>query len=49
LRFSQNGVDFQDTGMKLPAPTAPATASKSKRKSAKGKTAQLPLQADVLK
>ena len=49
LRFSQNGVDFQDTGMKLPAPTAPATASKSKRKSAKGKTTQLPLQADVLK
>jgi len=49
LRFSQNGVDFQDTGMKLPAPTAPATASKSKRKSAKGKTAQLRLQADVLK
>src|SRR5215472_11845721 len=49
LRFSQNGVDFQQTGRKLPAPTAPATASKSKRKSAKGKTAQLPLQADVLK
>src|SRR5262244_2245798 len=49
LRFSQNGDDFQDTGMKLPAPTAPATASKSKRKSAKGKTTQLPLQADVLK
>src|SRR5262250_1514806 len=45
LRFSQNGVDFQDTGMKLPAPTAPATASKFKRKSAKGKRAQLPLQA----
>ena len=49
LRFSQNGVDFQDTGMKLPAPTGPAAASKSKRKSAKGKTARLPLQADVLK
>ena len=49
LRFSQNGVDFPDTGRKLPAPTAPATASKSKRESAKGKTAQLPLQADVLK
>jgi hypothetical protein len=49
LRFSQNGVDFQDTGMKLPAPTAPATASKSKRKGAKSKTARLPLQADVLK
>lgn len=49
LRFSQNGVDFHDTGMKLPAPTAPAAASKSKGKAAKGKTARLPLQADVLK
>ena len=49
LRFSQNGVDFHDTGMKLPAPTAPAAASKSKGKAAKGKTAPLPLQADVLK
>jgi hypothetical protein len=51
LRFSQNGVDFHDTGMKLPAPTAP---SKSKGKAAKGKTAKsrrarLPRQADVLK
>lgn len=49
LRFSQNGVDFHDTGMKLPAPTLPAAASKSKGKAAKGKTARLPLQADVLK
>jgi hypothetical protein len=49
LRFSQNGVDFHDTGMKLPGPTAPATASKSKGKAAKGKKARLPLQADVLK
>jgi hypothetical protein len=49
LRFSQNGVDFHDTGMKLPAPTAPAVASKSKSKAAKNKTARLPLQADVLK
>jgi hypothetical protein len=49
LRFSQNGVDFHDTGMKLPAPTAPAAASKSKSKAAKSKTARLPLQADVLK
>ena len=32
LRFSQNGVDFHDTGMKLPAATAPKVASKSKRK-----------------
>ena len=44
LRFSQNGVDFYDTGMKLAAPTKPAAASKSK-----GKVARLPLQADVLK
>ena len=38
LRFSQNGIDFFDTGVKLPAPTA--RASKSKRKparSSKGK------------
>ena len=49
LRFSQDGVDFHDTGMKLPAPTAPAAASKSKGKAAKSKTARLPLQADVLK
>jgi len=49
LRFSLNGVDFYDTGMKLPAPTAPAVTSKSKGKAAKGKTARLPLQADVLK
>jgi len=41
LRFSLNGVDFHDTGMKLPAAPAP---SKSK-----GKAARLPLQADVLK
>jgi hypothetical protein len=46
LRFSQNGVDFYDTGMKLAAPTKPAAASKSK---SKGKAARLPLQADVLK
>ena len=42
LRFSQNGIDFFDTGMKLPAPTAPAAAAKSKGKAArssKGKAA----------
>jgi hypothetical protein len=49
LRFSQNGVDFHDTGVKLPAPAAPAAASKSKSKAAKSKKARLPLQADVLK
>ena len=36
LRFSQNGVDFVDTGMKLPAPTATATR-KASRKGAKSK------------
>jgi hypothetical protein len=46
LRFSQNGVDFHDTGVRLPAPAA---ASKSKKKAAKSKAARLPLQADVLK
>jgi hypothetical protein len=49
LRFSQNGVDFFDTGMKLPAPTAPAAVLKGKGNAAKSKTPQLPLQADVLK
>src|SRR5262245_25791630 len=29
LRFSQNGVDFYDTGIRLPAATAPATPSRS--------------------
>ena len=43
LRFSHNGTDFHDTGMKLAAPPA-AAVSKSK-----GKVARLPLQADVLK
>ena len=42
LRFSQNGIDFIDTGKKLPAP-AP-TAAKSR-----GKGGRLPLQADVLR
>jgi hypothetical protein len=49
LRFSQNGVDFHDTGMRLPAATAPKGASKSKRKAAKSKPTRLPLQAEVLK
>jgi len=48
LRFSQNGVDFHDTGIKLAAPTKTAAASKSKRK-AKDKQARLPTQAEVLK
>ena len=43
LRFSQNGTDFHDTGMKLKAPPAAAASTP------KGKTARLPLQADVLK
>ena len=37
LRFSQNGADFFDTGVKLTAPAASATAAK------------LPLQSEVLK
>jgi hypothetical protein len=49
LRFSQNGVDFHDTGMKLAAPAAPGRATKSKRKTSKSKTTGLPLQADILK
>jgi hypothetical protein len=47
LRFSHDGVDFHDTGMKLAAPTA--VESKSKGVAAKSKPATLPLQADVLK
>lgn len=57
LRFSQNGTDFHNTGMKLAAPppaevsTAKATAARGKGKAAraKRKAARLPLQADVLK
>jgi hypothetical protein len=54
LRFSLDGVEFHDTGLKLPAAAAPAAKSKARGKSRKGKTAkskaeELPLQADVLK
>ena len=42
LRFSQNGTDFYDTGMTLPAPRA-------RDAKAKGKATRLPAQADVLK
>lgn len=42
LRFSQNGIDFIDTGIKLPAP-APTPAK------SKGKKGRLPLQAEVLR
>jgi hypothetical protein len=47
LRFSQNGVDFHDTGTRLAAPPAPTAAARSKGKTAKA--TRLPLQADVLK
>lgn len=39
LRFSQNGIDFFDTGMKLPAPTAPAARS-TKAKAARSTKAK---------
>jgi len=42
LRFSQNGIDFFDTGKKLVAPPKAVLTSK-------GGKARLPLQADVLK
>ena len=55
LRFSPDGVEFFDTGMKLAAPPAvesapakPARGVKAK-KTAKAEYARLPLQADVLK
>jgi hypothetical protein len=35
LRFSQDGVNFFDTGVKLPAPTELATASKPRRPAAR--------------
>jgi hypothetical protein len=59
LRFSQNGVDFYDTGVRLGTPAAPGdvarTADKEakgtgrKRKTTKAKSKELPSQADVLK
>jgi hypothetical protein len=59
LRFSQNGVDFHDTGIKLPGPATLAAPSRSKRKVTKSKGAQtkatkasaarLPTQDEVLK
>ncbi len=42
LRFSQNGVDFFDTGVKLPSPTAPAAASRSQRKPARSSKGKVP-------
>jgi hypothetical protein len=48
LRFSQNGTDFHNTGMKLAAPPVVSTP-KGKAARSKGKAARLPLQADVLK
>ena len=42
LRFSQNGIDFIDTGIKLAGP-APTTAK------SRGNAGRLPLQADVLR
>ncbi len=47
LRFSQDGVEFFDTGVKLTAPTAPPTAAAAAK--SKGKAPRLPKQADVLK
>ena len=53
LRFSLDGVEFHDTGLKLPAAGTPVATSKSRGKAGKGKTAKskadLPLQSDVLK
>ena len=56
LRFSQNGVDFYDTGIKLPGPAAPSgskrkvTKSKgTQTKTAKTGAVRLPTQDEVLK
>lgn len=40
LRFSQNGVDFFDTGMKLPAPTPPVVPRSTKTKAARSTKAK---------
>jgi hypothetical protein len=50
LRFSLDGSEFVDTGLRLSRPTAPARASRG-RKSARRPVAAaaLPLQEDVLK
>src|SRR5215510_7638948 len=59
LRFSQDGEDFYDTGIRLGAPAAPVAAARTrdtqakgrgrKRKTTKAKSTELPTQADVLK
>jgi hypothetical protein len=52
LRFSMNGVDFYDTGIRLPAagvPAAPSQARRAKGRGAKTKTTRLPRQEEVLK
>ena len=59
LRFSQNGVDFYDTGIKLPGAPAPAAPSRSKgtaakskgtkTKAAKTRPTRLPTQDEILK
>lgn len=55
LRFSQNGVDFYDTGTKLPGPVAPSRSKHtgpkskvSKTKATKTRAARLPTQDEVL-
>jgi hypothetical protein len=40
LRFSQNGIDFFDTGVKLPAPTPPAAPRSTKTKVARSTKAK---------
>jgi hypothetical protein len=48
LRFSQDGIDFHDTGMKLAAPTKAVAAAKSRSKTT-DRRARLPTQAEILK
>lgn len=59
FRFSQNGVDFYDTGKKLPAPEAHTASARPRRTATKSKGAKakatktsatrLPTQDEVLK
>jgi hypothetical protein len=51
LRFSHDGIEFFNTGVKLAAPPKAETAESKAKSKAKGrpKSARLPSQADVLK
>ncbi|HEY6393679.1 MAG TPA: hypothetical protein VIX89_20520 [Bryobacteraceae bacterium] len=49
LRFSHDGIEFFNTGVKLAAPPKAAEAKVKRKTKRKPKAARLPSQADVLK